>query len=131
MKRGNGVFGSHHVTKFYWRVEFQKRGSPHIHGMFWLKDINQFITTDTECSDVAPYLEYQIHNHGHSRRREVGAQQICRFGIPYPPMPQTEILFPLEENAQDLDEQGIKLNAYHKHRYTIYIRSLCLLQLCC
>jgi hypothetical protein len=90
--------------------------------MFWLKDapkldlknestfepvksfIDQFITTDSSCPDVAPYLEYQLHSHGHSCRREVRSKQICRFGIPYPPMPQTEILLPLDENAPNLPE---------------------------
>ena len=26
------------ITDFFWRIEFQKRGSPHVHGLLWVKD---------------------------------------------------------------------------------------------
>jgi len=104
----------------YWRVEFQQRGSPHIHGMFWLKIapqvdfdndasispvvdfIDRFVTTDVTNSDLSEYLKYQKHKHGHSCRREVRGNSICRFGIPYFPMPQTEILRPLPEETPQI-----------------------------
>ena len=38
LKAEGGIFGRNPVEKYYWRVEFQQRGSPHVHGMFWLKD---------------------------------------------------------------------------------------------
>jgi len=119
MKKPGGIFGSNFVTTYYWRVEFQQRGSPHTHGMFWLKDapkvdfnneesmssviafIDQFVTLDVTNTDLAPYAEYQKHKHGHSCLKKARGQSVCRLGIPYPPMPQTEILKPLPEETQN------------------------------
>jgi len=107
MKKPGGIFGSNFVITYYWRVEFQQRGSPHIHGMFWVKDapegdfkneesmpsviafIDQFVTVDVTNTDLASYVE------------KVRGQSVCRFGISCPPMPQTEILKPLPEETQN------------------------------
>jgi len=35
-----------HVEDFYWRIEFQARGSPHVHMMLWIKDA-------PECSGLS------------------------------------------------------------------------------
>jgi hypothetical protein len=119
MKKEGGVFGRHNVVLYYWRVEFQQRGSPHIHGMFWLKDapkvdfenessippviefIDQFVTTDVTNEELAPLIEYQKHKHGRSCQRELGGNSYCRFGIPFFPMPRTEILKPLPEGTDN------------------------------
>jgi len=119
MKKPGRIFGRNFVTTNYWRVEFQQRGSPHIHGIFWLKDapevdfnneesmssvvafIDQFVAVDVTNTDLAPYVEYQKHKHGYSCLKKVRGQSVCRFGIPYPPMPQTEILEPLSEGTQN------------------------------
>ena len=33
-----GPYKTYHVSTYYYRVEFQQRGSPHIHALVWLKD---------------------------------------------------------------------------------------------
>ena len=30
------------ITDYFYRVEFQQRGSPHIHGLFWVKGAPQY-----------------------------------------------------------------------------------------
>ena len=30
------------VNDFFYRVEFQQRGSPHIHGLFWIKNAPEY-----------------------------------------------------------------------------------------
>jgi hypothetical protein len=30
------------IPDYFYRVEFQQRGSPHIHGLFWIKDAPQY-----------------------------------------------------------------------------------------
>ena len=30
------------VVDFFYRVEFQQRGSPHIHGLFWIKNAPEY-----------------------------------------------------------------------------------------
>lgn len=119
-KMNNGIFDNHFVEKYYWRVEFQQRGSPHIHGMYWLKDsptidlnnsstfstaiafIDKYISTNGADDSLQEYIPYQRHNHNRSCSREFRGERICRYGMPYPPMPSTEILLPLSENFPNM-----------------------------
>ncbi|CAG7723295.1 unnamed protein product [Allacma fusca] len=77
------IFNQYELLDFYWRVEFQHRGSPHIHMLIFLKNspklddedpssyqrceefIHQFIT----CENDEDLARYQIHHHTHSCRR--------------------------------------------------------------
>ena len=34
----NNRKGAYHVASYYYRVEFQQRGAPHVHSLIWLKD---------------------------------------------------------------------------------------------
>ena len=74
------------VVDYFWRVEFQLRGSPHIHSLWWVKDapnlqsveglravpgfIDQYITTtippegeDDELHSLV--MRFQRHKHTH------------------------------------------------------------------
>ncbi|XP_061399099.1 uncharacterized protein LOC133334797 [Musca vetustissima] len=121
-KMNDGIFDEHFVEKYYWRVEFQQRGSPHIHGMYWLKDapkidltnsssfasvisfIDKYISTNGSDEQLQEYIAYQRHNHNRSCTREYRGEKICRYGMPYPPLPATEILLPLPENCENIQE---------------------------
>ena len=59
LKSGLTPFGE--IIDFFYRVEFQQRGSPHIHALFWIKDapkygehennkIIQFVDKHVTCS---------------------------------------------------------------------------------
>jgi len=115
LKRPGGIFGSNFITTYYWRVEIKQRGS-HSCSRYVLSEVDfnneeymssviafigQFVTVDVTNTDLAPYVKYQKHKHGHSCLKKVRGQSVCRFGIPYPPMPQTEILKPLPEETQN------------------------------
>ena len=57
------------VTDFFWRVEFQLRGSPHIHSLWWIKDAPNLDTV--EARTVAPdfidqYISARIPEEGSS-----------------------------------------------------------------
>jgi len=54
----SGVFKDHPVTDFFHRIEFQNRGSPHMHGMFWLRDAPKFNETDPESFDQCTKLVF-------------------------------------------------------------------------
>ncbi len=41
-KKPNGVFSPNQVKDYYSRVEFQVRGSPHSHGLYWLNDAPKY-----------------------------------------------------------------------------------------
>lgn len=53
-----------HVVDYFWRVEFQKRGSPHIHGLLWIKDapdVNELSKTDEGRLKLAEFVDQNIH----------------------------------------------------------------------
>ena len=115
------------VTDYFTRIEFQKRGSPHVHMLLWVQDapkyevdsddkITAFIDSHVSCTSDVPedqskYVGYQ--NHKHSKTCRKAGKPICRFGYPIPPMQKTQILKPLDI---DMDDSEKKL---HKENYSI------------
>ena len=101
------------------RIEFQQRGSPHVHSLLWiekapkygispLNEVIEFIDRTTTCklpntdsllSDGEIHLQRHKYTHTCYKRKSF---RRCRFGIPYPPMVQTQILEPLDINANTL-----------------------------
>ncbi len=99
------------VVDFFYHVEFQQRGSPHIHGLFWIKnapeygkdtdeDIAKFVDSYVSCKADPNLVNLQRHKHSKTCKKRGHA--VCRFNFPLPPMPRTMILEPLAET--DLDE---------------------------
>ncbi|XP_070538389.1 uncharacterized protein [Ptychodera flava] len=118
------LMSSHHpigeIQDYFYRVEFQQRGSPHIHMLVWIKDapqydensddeitkfIDQYITcsNDTSNESFAELINYQMHRHAKTCKRK--GQCVCRFGFPVPPMPRTMILQPLPMDTDESTEQ--------------------------
>ena len=107
-----------HLQDYFYRVEFQKRGSPHIHGLCWMKNAPVFDkNTDQEvcdyvdncisCSldvpeDQQPFVKLQTHKHSKTCKRIKKNLPTCRFGAPWPPMRRTCILRPIDIE-EDLD----------------------------
>lgn len=85
------------VDLFY-RVEFQQRGSPHVHILIWIKDAPEYNGTNHE--EVATFIDkhvtckiddeiynlvnYQTHRHAKTCRKK--GKAICRFNFPLPPI---------------------------------------------
>ena len=103
------------VVDFFYRIEFQQRGSPHIHGLFWIKNapeygrdcdediikfVDSYISCKADSDDLSELVNLQRHKHSKTCKKKGLA--ICRFNFPLPPMPRTMILEPLSET--DLDE---------------------------
>ncbi|XP_076105470.1 uncharacterized protein LOC143073656 [Mytilus galloprovincialis] len=97
------------LTDFFYRVEFQQRGSPHIHILIWIEnapvyesdsneDVVAFIDKYVSCSllENDSLVNLQIHKHSKTCRKK--GHPICRFGFPLPPMKATVILEPLGDN---------------------------------
>lgn len=90
--------------------EFQTKGSPHVHLILWnpdapeyeeggddaevVKFISRYITTDVDR--VNPKLA-NLQRHRHTFRCG-GHKGKCSFGFPHPPMSETRILRPYEED---------------------------------
>ncbi|XP_071176458.1 uncharacterized protein [Mytilus edulis] len=98
------------LTDFFYRVEFQQRGSPHIHILIWIEnapvyesnsneDVVAFIDRYVSCSlseNDTSLVNLQVHKHSKTCRKK--GHPICRFGFPIPPMKATVMLEPLKEN---------------------------------
>ena len=121
------------VKDFFYRMEFQKRGSPHIHGFLWIdnspridkasnEEICSYIDQHISCSSALSeqekqYVMSQKHSHSKSCKRMNKNKATCRFGAPWPPMPKTIILEPLQDIS---DEERCNL----QKKYGNIIRSI-------
>lgn len=102
MKHSSAPIGK--ISEFFYRVEFQQRGSPHIHMLVWIEDapkrtthsdsdIANLVDKYTTCQQdesMANLVNYQTHRHARTCRKK--GQPICRFGYPLPPIDKTVVL---------------------------------------
>ena len=116
------------LTDYYLRIEFQHRGSPHVHSLLWVQDapkyghnplqeVIEFIDRTISCAlpDETSMLteediKLQRHKHTHTCYKKKSFRR-CRFGIPYPPMVSTKIIEPLEFDASTATKEEIAANA--------------------
>nr|XP_018902432.1 PREDICTED: uncharacterized protein LOC109033998 [Bemisia tabaci] len=104
-----GPFHKHEVLDYFYRTEFQNRGSPHIHCFLWLKGTPKFDSSNPlNNENVIDFVDkfitikqsdisrYQMHKHTHTCYKSKGKHQLkeCRFKYPKPIFDQTTILFP-------------------------------------
>ena len=102
------------LENFFYHVEFQHRGSPHIHALLWIKNaphyekdndltIIQYIDKIISCSSNdthKKYIDLQIHKHSKTCIKKTKNNRQYRFGAPWPPLDKTQILYPLEKEEQ-------------------------------
>ena len=113
------------ISDWFYRVEYQQRGSPHIHMLMWLEGAPEFkIDSDQEVtayidkiitcekpvdnSELMNLVNRQEHRHSHTCRKNTTSQ--CRFNYPQPPVRQTMIIYPLNK---DMPESEIKMHKDH------------------
>ena len=109
------------VRDFFYRVEFQQRGSPHIHALFWVDGAPKIGSSKEEdvCSFIDKFISAQlpsqdenlkelvlsVQTHSHSGTcRKTGKS--CRFHFPRPPTNKTIISHPL--TADDIAPEFLK-----------------------
>ena len=113
------------IKEFFYRIEIQQRGSPHIHGILWVDEapkyevdsvkkiqdyIDKFITCERHIpGDDADLGKVQCHRHTHTCRKK---GRVCRFNFPLPPMRCTQILEPLPIDMTEADKKS------HRERWT-------------
>jgi hypothetical protein len=98
-------------------------GSPHAHMLLWLDDAPKYdpenSNTEQTCVDFIDSLIscqfgvdgviHQQHKHTKTCKRMLKGVEICRFNIPYPPMPRTRILLPFPSDyPTDVKNAGRK-----------------------
>lgn len=96
------------IVDYFYRVEFQQRGSPHVHCLFWIKnapkigvntdeEVIEFVNKYTSCklpSDpvlLEKVTSMQQHSKRHSKTCKKG-KKTCRFNFPRPPSMRTFIM---------------------------------------
>lgn len=98
------------VADYFYRVEYQQRGSPHVHMLLQCKDSPLNGKNDIEnvirfidsyiASELPPetdpimreLVKLQTHRHTHTCKK---SQNVCSFGFPKPPIDKTSTLKPL------------------------------------
>ena len=104
------------VTEYFYRTEWQARGSPHIHCLFWVKDapligrendvavcdfINQYISCiiPEENDRIHEQVSrFQKHSKNHTKSCKKGNRP-CRFNYPRPVAKRTFISRPIVEST--------------------------------
>ncbi|XP_030832522.1 uncharacterized protein LOC115920595 [Strongylocentrotus purpuratus] len=104
------------VVDSFWRVEYQARGSPHIHALFWVEnapqlgidkddDVVQFVDKYISCQKPDEKEDRELHEivskvQQHSKKHSKSCTKTgkaCRFNFPRPPSEKTFIVTPVEE----------------------------------
>lgn len=111
---GNDTHPVGQIKDSFYRIEFQQRGSPHVHMLLWIKDapnilsheyqevaefINKYVSCNEDGADPS-LVNYQTHRHARTCMKK--NKPICRFNFPIPPMPFTMILSPLNEEDENI-----------------------------
>ena len=118
------------LRDFFYRVEFQQRGSPHIHMLVWIENaptleksseeeivkfVDKYLTCSVNDAETAHLVELQTHKHSKTCRKK--GKAICRFGFPLPPLPRTLLLYPLEEEVDQFRKKYTELQkAMHENK---------------
>ena len=104
------------VDYYSYRIEFQLRGMPHLHGVFWLskseiancideegefkdQELTELIDKWVSCSlnnekEAMNKLVQEVNVHGHTPSCEKGKSPGCRFNFPKLPSKRTLIAHP-------------------------------------
>ncbi|XP_062594109.1 uncharacterized protein LOC134255598 [Saccostrea cucullata] len=115
------------IVDYFVRVEFQQRGSPHMHCLYWVENapkldegsedticnfIDRHVTCALPSGDIDQelrqiVLDVQQHSKGHSKScRKKNTE--CRFNFPRPP---SECTFISRQIEQNVDESSSELGS--------------------
>ena len=113
----NGPLGE--IETYFYRIEFQMRGSPHAHCLIWIKNgpnvdsapipqlvnfFSKYISVsipDPEDDKLLNNLVPHLQKHKHSVTCKKNKKDICRFHFPKPPSNENIISAPPEDETID------------------------------
>ncbi|TKS65922.1 ATP-dependent DNA helicase PIF1 [Collichthys lucidus] len=116
------------VIDYFYRVEFQQRGSPHVHCLFWVENapridretdaevthfIDTYITCETPLEADAELYEVVNSVQKHSTRHSKTCRKkktVCRFNFPRPPSRRTFIT-----RAVNSEDSVVEADIAHAH----------------
>lgn len=106
LKNNHDVLGGR-IKDFWWRVEFQNRGSPHIHMVLWIENAPSFDTDEglkliddvVSCHLPSENEDSELHNivnrnqmHQHRSTCYKNNNISCRFGFPRSASERTRVI---------------------------------------
>ncbi|XP_077060992.1 uncharacterized protein LOC143713566 [Siphateles boraxobius] len=112
------------IKDYFYRVEFQQRGSPHVHCLFWVENapklnednedndalvaafIDHYITCETPGDDDTELYETVNSVQKHSSRHSKTCRKkntVCRFNFPRPPSNRTFITRAIRDDLKGND----------------------------
>ncbi|KAI4899975.1 hypothetical protein NFI96_003455, partial [Prochilodus magdalenae] len=107
------------IVDYFYRVEFQQRGSPHVHCLFWVENapqvdkndddevvafVDRFVTCEMPSEDDTEIYEIVSGVQRHSKRHSKSCKKRgtpCRFNFPRPPSSRTFITRRKTETGKD------------------------------
>ncbi|XP_071169456.1 uncharacterized protein [Mytilus edulis] len=114
------------IIDYFYRVEFQQRGSPHTHCLFWVEnapkfgedDIDEIITFIDKyitCEIPDEKEDKELHDiimavHQHSKKHSKSCRKkgtVCRFNFPRPPSTKTFISEPSDPDKDSDDDEKV------------------------
>jgi hypothetical protein len=114
------------IKDYWYRVEFQKRGSPHIHMLVWIENAPSFNTpegiqfidkvcsvslpTDQKLKDLVTRLQLHSCTHTCYKKLSKKFKKNCRFGYPLPISETTRIL-----NNDEIKENNNKFCIFKRN----------------
>jgi hypothetical protein len=97
------------IVDFFYRIEFQQRGSPHMHSIIWVEgapkldidtdqQIAEFVDRYISCEIPSELTEMELHTlvgtlqkHSHSKSCWKKKKNDCRYHFPKAPSPRTMV----------------------------------------
>ncbi|GFR21211.1 ATP-dependent DNA helicase [Trichonephila clavata] len=95
------------IKDYWWRIEFQNRGSPHVHMVVWVEGHASFDTEEglqqlnkvcscelpPEASELHDLIKKnQLHKHTHTCYKNSSESPTCRFGFPRKECTETRLV---------------------------------------
>ncbi|XP_071155864.1 uncharacterized protein [Mytilus edulis] len=112
------------IIDYFYRVEFQQRGSPHTHCLFWVENAPKFgeVENDEIITFIDKYISCEIPDekedkelhdivmavHQHSKKHSKSCKKkgtVCRFNFPRPPSNRTFISEPSDPDKDSEEEE--------------------------
>jgi len=105
------------IETYFYRIEFQMRGSPHAHCLIWVKNgpnvdsapveelaafFGKYISVSIPSNDkLLSVLVPRLQKHSHSVACKKKKTDVCRFQFPHPPSTENIVAYPQDNVLND------------------------------
>jgi PIF1-like helicase len=97
-----------HCTEYYFRVEYQHRGSPHVHGLVWMPDAVDIAAVDVDLNALTEYVD----DHISTMNPREDAERLPGLALRAPIHPASVRFSEVEDVDRDYSES---INTFMRH----------------